>query len=90
MRIIFGKQNPHEESSNSQRTLESHQKRYHRECQGKRWYREEEKKPWVTEEIIRNIDERRKWKRVNTDERKREYRTQNIILRRTTDRARQK
>jgi len=47
------------------------------------------KKPWVTEEMIRKMDERRKWKSMNTDVGKKRYRHLNNELRRETDRARE-
>lgn len=47
------------------------------------------KKPWVTEEMLTLMDERRKWKNVNSEEGKRKYRELNNKLRRCTDRARE-
>jgi len=32
------------------------------------------RKPWITQEMISKMDERRKWKTVNTEEGKRNYR----------------
>jgi len=32
------------------------------------------RKPWITQEMISKIDERRKWKNVNTEEDKKNYR----------------
>lgn len=46
------------------------------------------KKPWVTEEMLVKMDERRKWKNVNTAEGRRKYRELNNELRRTTNRSR--
>ena len=46
------------------------------------------KKPWVTEEIIKLMDERKKWKRVNTEVGKKMYRALNNRLR-STDKARE-
>ena len=46
------------------------------------------KKPWVTEEMIKLMDERKKWKRVNTEVGKKMYRASNNRLRRSTDKAR--
>ena len=48
------------------------------------------KKPWVTEEMIKLMDERKKWKRVNTDVVKKMYRALNNRLRRSTNKAPQK
>jgi len=48
------------------------------------------KKPWVTEEMLRKMDERRRWKQVNTPEGKQQYRKLNNELRRETDRAKEK
>ena len=47
------------------------------------------KKPWVTETMLRKMDERRKWKRVNNEEGKRKYRELNNELRRETEKARE-
>ena len=47
------------------------------------------KKTWVTEEMIKLMDERKKWKRVNTDVGKKMYRALNNRLRRSTDKARE-
>ena len=46
------------------------------------------KKPWVTQEMLDKMDERRKWKNVDTDYAKKEYRRLNNELRRVTDSAR--
>ena len=48
------------------------------------------KKPWVTEEMLEKMDKRRKWKSVNTDKGRVEYRRLNNALRRATDSAREK
>ena len=32
------------------------------------------RKPWITQEMISKMDERRKWKNVNTEEGRRKYR----------------
>jgi len=48
------------------------------------------RKPWVTAEMIDRMEERRKWKNVNSDEGRKKYRELNNQLRRATDRARQK
>ena len=47
------------------------------------------KKPWVTEEMIKKMDERKKWKNVNTEEGRRIYRRMNNQLRRITDKAKE-
>jgi len=44
-------------------------------------------KPWITQEIISKIDERRKWKNVNTEEGKKNYRMLRNKLKRATDNA---
>ena len=46
------------------------------------------KKPWITQGMIDKMDERRKWKNINTEEGKRMYRKLNNLLRRETDKAR--
>eukprot|EP00914_Ancora_sagittata_P022232 GHVO01044167.1.p2 GENE.GHVO01044167.1~~GHVO01044167.1.p2 ORF type:complete len:192 (-),score=36.24 GHVO01044167.1:72-647(-) len=48
------------------------------------------KKPWVSEAMLRKMDERRRWKKVNTDEGNRMYRSLNNELRRETDAARER
>jgi hypothetical protein len=45
------------------------------------------KKPWVTEEMVRKMEERRKFKHRSTEADKKEYRRLNNELRRTTDKA---
>ena len=49
------------------------------------------KKPWVTEEMLMKMkmNERRKWKAVNNEEGRKNYRRLNNELRRTTDKARE-
>ena len=47
------------------------------------------KKPWMSEMMIRKMDERRKWKCVNTEEGVTNYKRINNELRRETDRARE-
>src|ERR1700761_1974303 len=47
------------------------------------------KKPWVTPEMIKKMEERRKFKRINTDEGRESYKRLNKELRRETDRARE-
>ena len=48
------------------------------------------KKPWITSEMIEKMDERRKWKNVNTEEGRKMYRKLNNLLRRETDKAKDK
>ena len=45
------------------------------------------KKEWITEEMLNKMDERRKWKNVNTEYGRKEYKRLNNELRRETDRA---
>jgi len=45
------------------------------------------RKPWITQEVISKIDERRKWKNVNTEEGKKNYRRLRNELKRATDKA---
>jgi len=47
------------------------------------------KKPWITENMIKKMNERRKWKNVNTKVGENKYRELNNELRRETDRARE-
>ena len=47
------------------------------------------KKPWVTEEMIRKMDERRKWKNVTSEKGIQKYKALNNELRRETDKARE-
>ena len=47
------------------------------------------RKPWVTTEMIDRMEERRRWKNVNSDEGRKKYRELNNQLRRATDKARQ-
>jgi len=49
----------------------------------------EARKPWVTHEMIRKMDERRKWKNVSTDVGVKKYKQLNNELRRETDKARE-
>jgi len=44
------------------------------------------RKPWITQEMISKMDERRKWKNVNTEE-GRKYRRLRNELKRVTDKA---
>ena len=46
------------------------------------------KKPWVTDEVIKKIVERRKWKSVNSEQGRRQYRKLNNEIRRITEAAR--
>ena len=48
------------------------------------------KKPWITVQMIDKMEERRKWKNVNTIEGRRMYNQLNNALRRETDKAREK
>ena len=48
------------------------------------------KKPWITQEMINKMDERRKWKTDNSEEGQRMYKKLNNLLRRETDKAKQK
>ena len=47
------------------------------------------KKSWVTEEMLIKMEERRKWKSINSEEGRRKYRALNNELRRITDKARE-
>ena len=47
------------------------------------------KKPWISEEMIRKMDERRRWKRQNTEYAKKKYKELNNELRRVTQKARE-
>jgi len=44
-----------------------------------------ERKPWITQEMISEMDERRKWKNVNTEEFRKNYRRLRNELKRATD-----
>jgi hypothetical protein len=44
-------------------------------------------KPWITQEMISKMDERRKWKKVNTEEDRKNYRKLRNELKRATDNA---
>ena len=48
------------------------------------------KKAWVTEQMVNKMEERRKWKNVNTKHGRAMYRKLNNELRKETDRARAK
>ena len=41
------------------------------------------RKPWITQEMISKMDERRKWKNVNTEEGRKNYRSLRNELKRT-------
>jgi len=45
------------------------------------------RKPWITQEMISKMGERRKWKNVNTEEGRKNYRRLRNELKRTTDNA---
>jgi type I site-specific restriction endonuclease len=45
------------------------------------------RKPWITEELISKMDERRKWKNVNNEEGRKNYRRLRNELKRATDKA---
>jgi len=46
-----------------------------------------ERKPWITQEMIGTMDERRKWKNVNTEEFRKNYRRLRNELKRATENA---
>jgi type I site-specific restriction endonuclease len=45
------------------------------------------RKSWITQEMISKTDERRKWKKVNTEEDRKNYRRLRNELKKTTDNA---
>jgi len=45
------------------------------------------RKPWITQEMISKMDERRKWKNVNTEEGRKNYQRLRNELKRATDSA---
>jgi len=45
------------------------------------------RKPWIMQEMISKMDERRKWKNVNTEEGRKNYRRLRNKLKRATDNA---
>jgi len=45
------------------------------------------RKPWITQEMMSKMDERRKWKNVNTEEGRRNYQRLRNELKRATDNA---
>jgi len=48
------------------------------------------RKPWITQEMISKMNERRKWKNVNTGEGRRNYKRLRNELQRATEKARKK
>jgi len=48
------------------------------------------RKPWITQEMISKMDERRKWKNVNDEEGRRNYRRLRNELKRTTEKTKKK
>jgi hypothetical protein len=49
--------------------------------------KERARKPWITQEMISEMDERRRWKNVNTKEGRKNYRRLRNELKRATDNA---
>jgi len=45
------------------------------------------RKPWITQEMISKMNERRKWKNVNTEEGRKKYSTPMNEMERATDNA---
>ena len=45
------------------------------------------RKPWITQEMISKMDEQRKWKNVNTEEGRKNYRRLRNELKRATEKA---
>ena len=45
------------------------------------------RKPWITQEMINKMDERRKWKNINTEEGRWNYRRLRNELKRVTEKA---
>jgi type I site-specific restriction endonuclease len=45
------------------------------------------RKPWITQEMVSKMDERRKWKNVNIEEGRKNYRRLRNELKRATDNA---
>jgi hypothetical protein len=45
------------------------------------------KKPWITQEMVSKMDERRKWKNVNTKEGRKDSSRLRNVLKRATDNA---
>jgi hypothetical protein len=43
------------------------------------------RKPWITQEMISEMDERRKWKNINNEEGRKNYRRLRNELKRATD-----
>jgi hypothetical protein len=48
------------------------------------------RKPWITQEMISKMDEQRKWKNVNNEEGRKNYRRLENKLKRATDNAKKK
>jgi len=48
------------------------------------------RKPWITQEMISKMDEKRRWKNVNTEEGRKNYRRLRNELKRATDNAKKK
>ena len=48
------------------------------------------RKPWITQEMISKMDEKRRWKNVNTEEGRKNYRRLRNELKRATDKAKKK
>jgi hypothetical protein len=55
------------------------------DCVGK--VEKKARKPWITQEMVSKMDERRKWRSVNNEEGKKNYRRLNNELRRATDKT---
>jgi hypothetical protein len=55
------------------------------DCVGK--VEKRERKPWITQEMISKMDERRKWKCVNKEEGRKNYRRLNNELRKATEKS---
>jgi len=47
------------------------------------------RKPWITQEMISKMDERRKWRNVNTEEGRRNYRRLRNELKRATEKTKE-
>jgi hypothetical protein len=48
---------------------------------------ERTRKPWITQKMVSKMDKRRKWKNVNNEERRKNYRRLRNLLKRTTENA---
>ena len=51
--------------------------------------REVAKKPWITKQMLDKMEERRRWKSINTDRSRQLYKTLNNELRRETQKAKE-